>query len=93
MWDVGERGFLPAMDPVKDLPAPWDELVKIMDYVPSFSVQGRGLGVFKTAQRFEASNCLKPFFSKRKNDTLQKCISPTFQENIDYKFVFGRSIS
>lgn len=41
MWDVGERGFLPAMDPVKDLPAPWDELVKIMDYVPSFSVQGR----------------------------------------------------
>eukprot|EP00434_Breviolum_minutum_P019310 symbB.v1.2.017021.t1/scaffold1316.1/size125546/11 len=41
MWDVGERGFLPAMDPVKDLPSPWDELVKIMDYVPSFSVQGR----------------------------------------------------
>ena len=42
MWDVGERGFLPAMDPVKDLPSPWDELVIIMDYVPSFSVQGHG---------------------------------------------------
>ena len=48
MWDVGERGFLPAMDPVKDLPSPWDELVKIMDYVPSFSVQGhRGFGGFQ----------------------------------------------
>ena len=46
MWDVGERGFLPAMDPVKDLPSPWDELVKIMDYVPSFSVQGHGGLVF-----------------------------------------------
>ncbi|CAL1161882.1 unnamed protein product [Cladocopium goreaui] len=41
LWDVGERGFLPAVDPVKELPAPWDELVKIMDFVPSYSVQGR----------------------------------------------------
>ena len=51
MWDVGERGFLPAMDPVKDLPSPWDELVKIMDYVPSFSVQGHGGLVFSRKLR------------------------------------------
>ena len=24
LWDVGERGFLPAVDPVKELPAPWE---------------------------------------------------------------------
>ena len=24
LWDVGERGFLPAVDPVKEVPAPWE---------------------------------------------------------------------
>ena len=72
MWDVGERGFLPAMDPVKDLPSPWDELVIIMDYVPSFSVQGHGgMGVCFFFQGLKKPAPLHSFrFSKRKNDTL-----------------------
>ena len=68
MWDVGERGFLPAMDPVKDLPSPWDELVIIMDYVPSFSVQGHGgMGVWFFFQGLKKPAPLHSFrFSKRK---------------------------
>lgn len=40
LWDIGERGFLPAVDPCKELPAPWDQLLKVADYIPSYAVQG-----------------------------------------------------
>ena len=40
LWDIGERGFLPAVDPCKELPEPWDQLLKVADYIPSYAVQG-----------------------------------------------------
>lgn len=41
LWDVRCRGFLPAADPVKELPARWAKLAQLTDFIPSFGVQGR----------------------------------------------------
>lgn len=40
-WDVKGRGFLPAADPVKELPRPWDCLGQLTEFIPSFAVQAR----------------------------------------------------
>ncbi|CAJ1408997.1 unnamed protein product, partial [Effrenium voratum] len=40
-WDVDERGFLPAQDPVKELPRPWQQLVELVDIMPAYSIQGQ----------------------------------------------------
>ncbi|CAE7651960.1 unnamed protein product [Symbiodinium pilosum] len=38
-WDVGERGFLPTLDPIKQLPAPWDQLISFCELLPGLNAQ------------------------------------------------------
>eukprot|EP00930_Biecheleria_cincta_P002882 TRINITY_DN103857_c0_g1_i1.p1 TRINITY_DN103857_c0_g1~~TRINITY_DN103857_c0_g1_i1.p1 ORF type:complete len:1148 (-),score=186.84 TRINITY_DN103857_c0_g1_i1:129-3341(-) len=35
LWSVEDRGFLPAHDPVKDLPKPWKALVDVIEVLPA----------------------------------------------------------
>ncbi|CAE7233052.1 Ido1, partial [Symbiodinium necroappetens] len=53
-WNVEECGFLPCADPVKELPAPWDRLVKLSEVLPSLTVHGK----FRTAAERELSHAL-----------------------------------
>jgi len=53
-WNVEECGFLPCADPVKELPAPWDRLVKLSEVLPSLTVHGK----FRTAAERELCHAL-----------------------------------